>query len=403
MSEEKGFQDLLDDVVNRGLCTNCGTCKGVCPNNCITLVGDEWDPELNGKCNACGICYDVCPGKDIPLPEMEKMLFGRQREETHKYEYWLGVYNQSVAGHAVDETIRRRGASGGMATALLLCALQEKVVDAVIVAGMSKEQPWRTAAYLATTPEEIIGAQQSKYASVPINAALQELYRRPEVKGVGIVALPCQVHALRKMALYNKAPKILKTIKVVVGLFCASQLYFKGTEHLVKEWCGVENLEDITSLEYRGGEWPGSFRVQTKDGKLHSIPQHDYKYHHLIPFFQRDRCMMCLDYSADLADVSLGDIWRLAKLGEAGWNAGLIRTQTGKELVDLAIEKGYVFTKPLEEDMILSGTIGLEEKRHGSSVRFAGRIKNGWPVPEFGYKPTGHLHPLTGSKPTYSS
>lgn len=197
--------------------------------------------------------------------------------------------------------------------------------------------------------------------------------------------------------------KILNKVKFVIGLLCAAQLYYKGTEHLIKEWCGIENIEDVTRLQYRGGDWPGSFIVETKDGREFKFPQHDYKYHHLIPFYQRDRCMMCLDYAADLADVSLGDIWKLAKPGEAGWNAGLVRTDKGNELVELAVKKGYINVRPLDEEMILTGTIGLEEKRHGSSVRFAGRVKHRWPVPDFGYKPTGHLHPLIGVKPTYSS
>ncbi len=407
MDEKKkikhGFDDLLKNVVNRGLCTSCGTCKGICPLGVIELAGDEWEPELVGKCNKCGLCSAICPGSSIPLPEMEKMLFGRQRDENKKYEYWLGIYRESFAGHAVNDNWRTSGASGGMATALSICALQEHYVDAVLVAGMSKTQPWRTASYLATTVEEILEAQQSKYASVPLNAALAELDHRPEIKSIAVIGLPCNVHALRKMALYQKPKKILDKIKIVIGLLCAAQLYFKGTEHLIKEWCGIENYEDIISLQYRGGDWPGYFIVKTKDGKEFKFAQHDYKYHHLIPFYQRDRCMMCLDYAADLADISLGDIWKLAKPGERGWNAGLVRTEKGAELINLAIQREYIKTRPLDEEMILTGTIGLEEKRHGSSVRFADRIKHGWPVPDFGYKPTGHLHPIIGIKPTYSS
>ena len=81
----------------------------------------------------------------------------------------------------------------------------------------------------------------------------------------------------------------------------------------------------------------------------------------------------------------------------------MVRTNTGNDLIDLAIKKGYIEVRPLDEQLILDGTIGIEEKRHGSSVRFAERIKHGWPVPDFGYEPTGHLKPLIGVKPTYSS
>jgi len=403
VSDKKGFLDLKNDIIDKGLCTSCGTCKGVCPQHAIDLVGEEWEPELVGECTTCNICYTACPGKDIPLPAMEKMLFGRQRDENNEYEYWLGVFQKTVASYAMDEKVRSNAASGGMATALAICALQEKLVDGFIVAGMSEEQPWRTKPYLATTVDELLAAQQTKYALVPVNAVFEELGRRSDIKSVGIVAMPCQVHAIRKMALNQSSTKILKKIKFVLGLLCGAQFYFKGTEHLIKEWCGVENLEDVAKLRYREGSWPGSFYVQTKDGRESRFPQKEYKYHHLIPFYQRDRCMMCLDYAADLADISIGDIWKLAKGGEAGWNAALIRTDIGQELVDLAVKKNYLHVQPLEEDMLLNGTIGVEMKKHGNSTRFAGRIKHGLPVPEFGYQPTGHLHPFKkGTKPKHS-
>ena len=112
--------------------------------------------------------------------------------------------------------------------------------------------------------------------------------------------------------------------------------------------------------------------------------------------------MMCLDYAADLADISLGDIWKLAKAGEAGWNAALVRTPIGQELIDLAVKKGYLHVQPLDVEMMVTGTIGLEMKKHGNFSRFADRIKHGCPVPEFGYLPTAHLHPFEGAKPTHS-
>ena len=289
-----------------------------------------------------------------------------------------------------------------MASALAICALQEGAVDAVLVAGMSKEQPWRTASYLATSVEEILEAQQSKYASVPLNGALADLYTRPEIRNIMVTGLPCHVHGLRKIALNRQPAKILSRIKYVIGLLCAAELYYKGTEHLIREWCGVDDVTQVTRLQYRGGEWPGYFIVNTKDGKEFRFAQHDYNYHHLIPFFQRDRCNMCLDYASDVADISLGDIWKIAEPGDPGWNAGLIRTDRGRELIDLALKKKYIQIKPLDEQSILEGTIGLEEKRHGASVRFADRVRFGWPTPDFGYKPTGHLHPLIGVKPTYS-
>ncbi|MEW6301714.1 MAG: 4Fe-4S binding protein, partial [Thermodesulfobacteriota bacterium] len=81
MIEHKSFGDLRGDVVDKGLCTSCGTCAGVCPLGVIDLAGDEWEPQLAGDCNFCGLCYAVCPGKSGPMPAIEKHLFGRRRDE----------------------------------------------------------------------------------------------------------------------------------------------------------------------------------------------------------------------------------------------------------------------------------------------------------------------------------
>jgi len=100
---------------------------------------------------------------------------------------------------------------------------------------------------------------------------------------------------------------------------------------------------------------------------------------------------MCWDYAADLADISLGDgPW----LVEPQWNAVLTRTEIGEKLLDNAAKAGYIETKPLKEYLLLTGTQGIESKKHGSSAKYANRIKHGWPVPDYGYRPTGHTKPF---------
>ena len=46
MADLKGFVDLKRDIIDKGLCTSCGTCKGICPQGVIGLAGDEFEPEL---------------------------------------------------------------------------------------------------------------------------------------------------------------------------------------------------------------------------------------------------------------------------------------------------------------------------------------------------------------------
>lgn len=113
--------------------------------------------------------------------------------------------------------------------------------------------------------------------------------------------------------------------------------------------------------------------------------------------------MMCIDYVVDFVDILFGDIWRLVKFGELGWNVGLICIDRGNELMDFVVEKGYFNIWLLDEELIFVGMIGLEEKRYGNLFCFVGRIKYGWFVFDFGYLFMGYFYFLVGNKLIYLS
>ena len=398
--EKKGFFDLKKDIVDTGLCEGCGACSGFCPLSAIIHDGEECEPSLAGHCVPCGVCYEVCGGKNILLPKLEKSIFGRQRDFNHPHERWIGIYKACLAGHSTDTKLRKGGASGAIASGLINFALETGQIDVALLTGMDRNRPWRAGPIKAVSSKEVLASQQSKYQMAPTLTFLSDLAKN--YQRIGVVGLPCQIWPIQKAMSLPGANKVAKKVLLTIGIFCAAQYYFKGTEHLIKEWCGIENIEDVVAIQYRGGDWPGSFIVETRDGRSFSFPQHDYKYHHLIPYYQRDRCTMCLDYSADLADISVGDIWTLSEPGELGWNAILIRTDRGINTVKKAEKGGYIHTKPLNPDLILYGTVGLKSKLISNTYRFANRIRFGWPVPDYGYEPSGYKEPLLGKRAIWS-
>ena len=48
----KSFEMLQKEVIQRGLCTACGTCAGVCPAGAVGWVDIDGEPlpELTGTC-----------------------------------------------------------------------------------------------------------------------------------------------------------------------------------------------------------------------------------------------------------------------------------------------------------------------------------------------------------------
>ncbi len=376
------FSELKNNVILRGLCTACGTCAGICPVRAISWEDIEGEPlpKMTGKCNNCGLCTAVCPGAEVNIPELEKFIFGRERLEGIPD---LGIYLEALAAWSTDPAVRKRGAGGGLVTSLLVYALEQGIIDCALVAGFRQNDPCRTEAQLAASKDEILAAAQSKYACVPVNAilnrALAQGYRR-----IAVVGLPCHIHGLRKMQYAGEPALLAKSIVLMVGLFCASQFYFEGTRHLIVEHLGLPDLHGITSMSYRGGDWPGHLVVDLRDGRRLILDRHRYMYHHLMSAFKRDRCEMCVDWSSELADLSVGDYWEpCAQSGEtAGTSSCLVRTPAGREIITGALRNGYIETTEIEASRLATG-IGYELKKHAAAFRLKQRRRFGWPTPDY--------------------
>ncbi|MQL52389.1 4Fe-4S dicluster domain-containing protein [Desulfofundulus thermobenzoicus] len=375
------FEYLEKRVIRRGLCTACGTCAGVCPALAIgwTYVDDEPLPELTGECTGCGVCTAVCPGEEVNIPALEHFVFGRARDERVPD---LGLYRDARAAWAVDRGIRAKGAGGGLVTALLIYALEKGIIDCALVAGFQHNQPWRTEPRLAASKDELTAAAQSKYACVPVNTLLTRAYEQG-YRRMAVVGLPCHIHGLRKMQYSGQPGSLVQSLVFMVGLFCASQFYFEGTRHLLVERLGIE-LDEIAGLSYRGGQWPGHLVVELQDGRRLTLDRHQYMYHHLMPVFKRDRCEMCVDWSAELADLSVGDYWdpRAGAKETRGTSSCLVRTPVGEAIMAGAAKDGYVQTISLEASRLAAG-VGYELKKHGAAFRLKQRRRFGWPVPEY--------------------
>ena|GEM_PF-253055 len=57
-SATTGFTGLEEKVIGRGLCTGCGTCADVCPEDALDM---EEVPRLLGECVDCSYCLANCP------------------------------------------------------------------------------------------------------------------------------------------------------------------------------------------------------------------------------------------------------------------------------------------------------------------------------------------------------
>jgi coenzyme F420 hydrogenase subunit beta len=373
---EQTFSQLRKKVIKRGLCTGCGTCVGVCPEGAIHFDFDREEPVLKGACAACGLCYAICPGEDIPLPELEQSVFGEERTRANEL---LGVAKTFLKGFARDPEVRRAGASGGFTTALLIYLLEYGRIDGALVSVMDDERPWRVKPLLARTRAQCLAAAQSKYAICPNNMALKDALATDRIAAVG---LPCHIHGVRKFQACGKGAKRAENIVLSLGLLCGSNQSYKATEHVIHNFSPVR-LDEIKRFEYRGGKDSRNVQILTHDGKEVTIP-HEVR-RTVSNNVTKDRCRMCCDFSAELADISLGDIFDPAmKRNIPQWNGVIVRTKKGQRIIEDAVRAGAVEVLPLEEELFYANST-FDKKKFGAVYNLAERKRYGWPVPNYHY------------------
>ena len=265
---------LVNNIINKGLCTGCGTCVALCPHDAIKLIIDGgkgiYVPTIIEElCTDCGLCYKICPGYEVDFKSLNLQIFGKESSNSV-----IGNNLNCFVGYTTDESVRFNSSSGGLITAVLLFALDNKLIDGALVTRMKKDNPLEPEPFIARTKEEIIEASQSKYCPVPANIALDEILKSEKNEKFAVVGLPCHIHGIRKVEQINK--KLKDKIVFHFGIVCNHAPTFLATEFLLKK-LNIKK-EDIKLLSYRGEGWPGGMKIITKKNKVHfiSLPSFNY-------------------------------------------------------------------------------------------------------------------------------
>lgn len=319
---ESGFGELEYKVIKPEICCRCGTCEAFCPR----IEHVENKPALVNYDPLCGLCFTYCPRTFLDMAEMENKLFGRTRNADEA----LGIYRKAVTAQA--QPGRAGAQDGGVATALLVQALQSGMIDCAIVTG--RDEQWRSVARVATTADEIRSAAGTKYTITNSVLAVKEALEAG-FKKIGFVGTPCQIQGLRKVLLLDEPYQFGQDkIALLVGLFCMENFDYEALmSGLVKGRFGLEP-EDVARFEIK----KGMFRVIDKSGAAHEV-----KIDETDPF-TFPGCGPCFDFASELADVSVGSVG-----SPDGWSTVLTRTEKGEKLYAATLAAGEVQEKATSE------------------------------------------------------
>lgn len=380
---QMGYWDRFQaEVIEPGNCTHCGACVGLHPD---LLAFQETargplpqllSPLIPEGDRSLALAWAVCPGRGVPYPDLFNAF-------NYKPENWLlGAYRQIWTGFASETAIRRRGASGGVISRVLIHLLESGQVEGAVVLRQGLNHPETATPTIATNREQVLAAAQSVYAVTPVLTVLPEIAAFPG--RLAFVGLPEQVAALRmlQMAEHPAAQKV----ELVLGPYTGTNMYAGAVRAFLRAR-GVADQMPIRSLQWRAGEWPGYLQIETADGRVFQAEKFYYNY--LIPFYISRNCQITPDFSNELTDLSVGDAWS-PKLEQSrgGHSVILVRSPKAEQVVAEMARSGELTLEkiPVNQALAMHGHM-LDFKKRGTFIRLEAQQRRGQPIPTFGYCP----------------
>lgn len=367
----------IRDVVDWGLCVGCGACYSLCDRNAVSLVNVEEigiRPQFRPDgCSDCRNCLSICPGYFLDA-SMRCCQDGCA--DCQESTLLIGPTQEIWEGHAIDEEIRFRASSGGMLSALALYCLEKEDMAFVLHTSMNPSKPWTNITVQSRSRMDIISRTGSRYApSSPCDSLrLIEQSDRPCV----FIGKPCDVAAISQLR--KVRPSLDKNLGLVLTFFCAGTPSSRGTLVLLEKLSMDRNA--VGEIKYRGDGWPGEFRATGLDKISQKILPYKNSWSELQRY-RPFRCNLCPDGLGELADISCGDAWhRYLNDGDPGRSLILVRSVTGKKILERAVFHNYVELTPSAPEAVMSAQ-GLPQRRRELFGRLMAMRILFIPVPRF--------------------
>ncbi|KKK68761.1 hypothetical protein LCGC14_2940810, partial [marine sediment metagenome] len=316
----KSFQDLQQEVLDRGLCGRCGGCASFCSADEMNALDfDRTDgPHLisDDNCLKCGICYLICPQIKALDAEVRER-FGWQPP--------IGSFRSIVSARTTEPKVAEVCTDGGVVTSLLRYALEKRIIHGALVSR--KIGPFQREPFLATSPDELIDAAGTHFDEVqhlgdfgkgystysPTIQEIKTLGQR-RLDRVALVGTPCQIYTVRKMQVLSILPA--DSIVFTIGLFCMENFSFDAAAKTTLEKNLGLNIDDVAKLNIKD-----DVIITTTAGKVIHLP------FEAVDEIARPACMACPDFANDFADVSVGGLG-----SPDGYTTTVIRSGLGQKL-----------------------------------------------------------------------
>ncbi len=355
-----GYNILNKKIVSNGFCTLCGACEAACPTESIS-VSNEKNRRLHDcseDLDTCPICYETCPHSEALLLRTQKCV----SDAPEKNEA-IGYYRKIVLAQATDPKLRQSSRGGGVVTSLLTFGIENKMFDSAIVSKAEPDNPAKPKAAVALVPDDILSAVGSKFFPSPVAKAYgSAVYGYGKTK-IAFVGVPCHVLALRKLEAWRH--KLGGSLGIAIGLFCF------GTFSMGPLLKYIEDNYHVKPSEIKHIRLSNKFVVETDKEKIR-IPVSE------IEMSIMPSCRTCTDFTAELADISIGSAYPLEE-----WSTVIIRTKVGEEFFYKAVENGIINTWVIQQEPeVYERVIRAAVQKRTSALKEAKKMEE-----KFGFLP----------------
>lgn len=335
-------EDRLYKIVQDSMCTGCGLCQSIAGPDRVKMqtVGSGYErPVVVGKLDHETVdrIYDVCPGTRVDGLPPDLI------EDTTVVDRYWGPYINAVLAHATDHTTRIKAATGGVLTALSQYAIESKRVKFVLHAKASSRDATFGEHHLSFDAASVMDGSSSIYGPTAPLLDIGEILSRNEA--FAFVGKPCDIAALRNLALFDN--RVDRLVKYWLTPICGGYIPPVDLDKFLTRM-GVTR-QDLKSFKYRGDGCPGPVLLEKKTGEMLEAHMYDpwggpEESNWPLPF----RCKVCPDGPGESADISAGDQWEGGyptpeqEANDPGLNAVFVRTGGGAELMNSAVNDGYI-------------------------------------------------------------
>ncbi|MEO1710678.1 MAG: Coenzyme F420 hydrogenase/dehydrogenase, beta subunit C-terminal domain [Pseudomonadota bacterium] len=206
----------------------------------------------------------------------------------------------------------------GITTRIAERLLETGAVDAVLTMAPDPQDRWRPVPVVITDPADLAACRGMRMGYAPLLAelepALAKGYRR-----LAVIAIPCQVYALRAIEATLDIDKL-----VVIGTPCSDNTTTERFHAFLSLL--ADDPDAITYLEFRA-----DYHVELRfsDGRTQLIPFLKLPISELPSDFFPLTCRTCVDYTNRLADITVG------YMGGSGDQWLIVRNDRGQTLLEL--------------------------------------------------------------------